>query len=155
MSFLFKTFCFSEFEFSKNKINIRQCSYLLFLSPPRLLPSCQLFDNCYVGHVRNAKIDMVYFNFDSSSIVSNSISIMFQLLLVSQFQLIEFMYFSYWFILISIIEIPFTLIALSYSLYWALFSGHTANSNYSTPVRMRLNKALLLGTVPHTTFSRS
>jgi hypothetical protein len=56
--------------------------------------------------VRWPEIDLMYFNCDSISIVSNSISIMFQLLNVLRyqfrFQFIELMYFDYWFILISI-----------------------------------------------------
>ena len=55
----------------------------------------------------------MYFNCDSISIVSNSISIMFQLLHVFrfQFQLIELMYFDYCFISISISIIEITLVA--------------------------------------------
>ena len=54
----------------------------------------------------------MYFNCDSISIASKSISMVFQLLHVFRFQLIELMYFDYCFILISISIIEITLLSL-------------------------------------------
>ena len=89
------------------------------LSSRKVKNSNKLLNNCNWPKWGDDKVELMYFNCDSISIVSNSISIVFLLLHVFQFQLIELMYFNYWFISISLSIIKIT---LNQSLSKVLFS---------------------------------